>query len=170
MSLALMLKCTFLQHPSFYVQQNKTFLNMLPVTSKLMSLRPPPGGTDSQFHRRKEHRKSSKLLKLIGDLRKEENYITLFGLKKKWWVSFKATKLEDSWKSWSGILQLFISLLIERQKDRGQPVQNPGSHLLLHSTGLLREMYGGREKMLTIFKSKQIFTFLLVFNLIFTYS
>ena len=56
---------------------------MLPVTSKLMSLRPPPRGTDSQFHRRKEHRKSSKLLKLIGDLRKEENYITLFGLKKK---------------------------------------------------------------------------------------
>lgn len=79
MSLTLMLKCAFLQHPSFYIQQNKTFLNMLPVTSKLISLRPAPGGTDSNFHRRKECRKSSKLLKLMGDLRKEKNYTTLFG-------------------------------------------------------------------------------------------
>ena len=52
---------------------------MLPVTSKLISLRPAPGGTDSNFHRRKECRKSSKLLKLMGDLRKEKNYTTLFG-------------------------------------------------------------------------------------------
>ena len=44
-----------------------------------MSLRPHPGGTDSQFHRRKEYRKSFKLLKLMGDLRKEETCITLFG-------------------------------------------------------------------------------------------
>lgn len=119
MSLTLMLKCTFLQHSSFYVQQSKAFLNMLPVTSKLMSLRPHPGGTDSQFHRRKEYRKSFKLLKLMGDLRKEETYITLFGFFFFLiWVSFKATKLEDSWKSWSNILQLFISWLIETERQR----------------------------------------------------
>lgn len=107
MSLTLMLKCTLLQHPSFYIQQNKTFLNMLPVTSKLISLRPAPGGTDSNFHRRKEYRKSSKLLKLMGDLRKEENYTTLFGLKKN--MINKFLFRQQNWKTVENLHLIFFS-------------------------------------------------------------